>query len=730
MSVRFKYLKIVVFTILLAVISFKYSFAQEENSQRPKVGLVLSGGGAKGMAHVGVLKVLEEVGMPIDYIGGTSMGSIVGGLYAAGYSANQIDSIIHTINWEYLLSDAISRRELSITEKHEKDRFKLSFPFSRKGIKLPEGIIRGQHVESEFEKLTSPVYNIRDFNQLPIPFLCVAVDIESGDKVVFKEGSLSDAMRASMSIPSVFVPMEIDGHKYVDGGITDNFPVAEVIKMGADIIIGVDVGHGSQGKKESNLITLLADVIFMSSTKVMEENKKSVDIYISPDLKGLGTSSFTGGDSLILYGEEAGREVYSELKSLADSLNGLTEVKFIRKPQPSVDSILIKSIQIEGLLNRSEKFATADVPFSVLEWVTPKEIQDAVEDIYASGYYDKVTSELIEEVDGTRLILHFREKIGGLLRFGFYYDNDYKAALFLNGTFYNLLINDSKLAVTLGLGRSPSLNVQYFMDKGPIPAPGVEFSSSWETVHIYADSSRSKIASVNYSISDAKLFIQSNFTNFFAFRLGGEWTHGVVRPDVSLIEFGNISDNFWGLFGTLYADTYDHPYFPKKGQQAIASVKFASNVELSPIYNFRFRYRFAQRLSDKFTLIPSFYGGISIGDSIPLQYSFPLGGLTEMNRFGHMPFIGYKYFETGNDNVLFARFDLQFQFYKNMYLILMGNVGYQSDDVNKIFKPEGLISGYGLTYGIDTPVGPLKISIMRSGEKQGFMGHVQLGYWF
>ena len=728
MNLHFSIYKCLVLFILS--ISFSESYAQELEKQRPKVGLVLSGGGAKGMAHVGVLKVLEEVGMPIDYIGGTSMGSIVGGFYAAGYSANQIDSIIHTINWDYLLSDGITRRELSITEKYDNDRFLLSFPFSKKGIKLPEGIIRGQHIESELTKLCTPVYNINDFNQLPIPFLCVAVDIEAEEKVVFKEGNLPNALRASMSIPSVFVPMEIDGRKYVDGGIIDNFPVGEVKKMGADIIIGVDVGHGSQEKKEANLITTLEDIIFLYSARLMEENKKSVDIYINPDLKGLGTSSFSDGDSLISYGESAGLAVYSELQSLADSLNKLSNTKFIRKPQPKVDSIFIKSIQIEGLENRSEKFATADVPFSVLEWVTPKDIQDAIEGIYSSGYYNKVTSELIKEKDGSRLIIHFKEKIGGLLRFGFYYDNDYKATLFLNSTFYNWLINDTKFSITLGLGRSPSINLQYFIDKGPVPAPGFEVSSSWETIYGYSDSTRQKVLSANYSITNANLFIQSNFSDFLTFRLGGEWTHGILKPNVSLIEFGNITDNFWGLFGSLYSDTYDQSYFPKRGQQAYISVKFLSNVDLEPITRFKVRYRFAQRLSEKFTLIPSIYGGISIGDSIPFQYSFPLGGLTEMGKFGHMPFVGYKYFETGNDNVMFARLDLQFQFYKNMYFIFMCNAGYQSDDFNDIIKPEGLISGFGLTYGIQTPIGPIKVSVMRSGERKGLLGNVQLGYWF
>ena len=702
-----------------------------QNNKRPKIGLVLSGGGAKGMAHVGVLKVLEEVGMPIDYIGGTSMGGIVGALYAVGYSADSLEKIIKELDWDYLLSDNIRRRDLSITEKIDEDRYLLSFPFGRKGIKLPAGIIRGQHIENKFAKLCAPVYKIRDFNKLPIPFLCVALDIEKGEKVVLNKGYLPDAMRASMSIPSVFEPKVIDGIKMVDGGLVDNLPVRDVIEMGADIIIGVDIGYGSQGKKDDiSLFSIMEDAMFVYSARVMKENKKLVDIFIQPDLKGLSTGSFKSADSLIAYGEEEARSVYNDLKHLADSVNSLVGYKYTRKPVATIDSIYIKSIQIKGLKERSEKFTKANMPFSVLEWVTIDEINNTVENIYASNYFNRIVYELQPEEDGARLIINVEEKTGGQLRFGFYYDIDYKATLFLNTTFHNLLLKDSKMSLTFGLGRSPEFEFLYFLDKGTIPAPGVKLSGQWTNVHIFSDTTRKKLATLNYSVTNFKLFLQSNISHFLSVQVGGEWTHARLSPDISFMRFGNLSDNYWGLFASIFVDSYDHPSFPKKGHQGRVVAKFAANVYIPPVKYLKLNYRFARKLSRRTTIIPSVNGGISSGDSIPIQYMFPLGGLTELNKFGHIPFIGYKFYEISNNNVLFARVDFQVEIRKNMYLTLLGNAGYQGNTFNDLFQVSGFISGFGLSYGLDTPVGPLKLIVMKAGERKGILGYVQLGYWF
>jgi len=721
----------IVVNILLIHSFTAWSQESKANQERPKVGVVLSGGGAKGIAHIGVLKILEEVGMPIDYIGGTSMGSLVSALYSVGYSIDSLEGIIRAQDWDYLLSDKILREELSITEKQDNDRFLLSFPISKKGINLPAGIIRGQHIENTFTELCSPAYKTRDFSKLPIPFLCIALDINTGKKIILKEGNLSDAMRASMSIPSVFVPKEIDGHILVDGGLIDNFPVADIKAMGADIIIGVDVGHGSQTNDDKlSILTIMNNAMFLYSEKIMKESLKSVDLFIQPELHGLSTASFSSGDSLMVYGENAARKVYKQLKELADSINSFGGIKYERKELVPVDSVFIKSIQVNGLVHMTKKLVTADLPFSVLEWVKITDITKAVENIYATNYFNKVTYELVSEGEGARLILKFQEKENGFLRLGLYYDSDYFASFFLNTTFYNTIAKNSKLSITAGLGRTPSIDVLYFIDKGPVPAPGIDLYGQYSNINILDEENGNKLASVNSYFLSSRIFLQSNFSHFLYLRAGAEWLHYKFSPNISLIDFGTFIENYYTFFFETHFDTYERAYYPTRGNQGNLVMKIIGNGVNTPIYYSSFDYRFAQKLSKKLVINPSFYGGGYFTDTTTLAFGFPIGGMTNPGRLDNFPFIGYRYFELSGNLFLAGRIDLRYNIYKNFYLSLLGNVGYYSDILGDLFNSNSFISGYGLSLGIDTPIGPINASLVKSGERSATFGHLQIGFWF
>jgi len=213
-------------------------------ADRPKIGLALGGGGARGCAHVGVLRVLDKMHIPIDYIAGTSMGAVVGGLYASGLSVDEIERALVTTDWNDALADRTRYRELTFRRKDDENRYLTSFDAGLHGIRLalPSGLRSAQKLRFLLQSYLIPVAGVHDFSKLPIPFKAVASDIETGDAVVLDHGDLAAAIRASMSIPGVFSPMEMDGHLLVDGGITDNIPVDVARGMGADIVIAVDVG--------------------------------------------------------------------------------------------------------------------------------------------------------------------------------------------------------------------------------------------------------------------------------------------------------------------------------------------------------------------------------------------------------------------------------------------------------------------------------------------------------
>ena len=272
---------------------FPYASQAQDSIKRPKIGLVLSGGGAKGFAHIGVLKVLEQTGIKIDYIGGTSMGAVVGGLYASGYNAAQIDSIVKVTNFDNLLIDYIPRSSKSFYEKRNDELYALVLPFNNFKIGVPQSLSKGVFNYNLYNKLTLHVRHIRDFNQFPTPFFCMATDIEKGQQVFLDKGVLAQALLASSALPSVFSPVILNGNLLVDGGVTNNYPIEEMRKLGADIIIGVDVQNGLRDRTQLNDATkILFQITNLDMIERMKLHSKRTDIYIKPDIKDYGAVSF------------------------------------------------------------------------------------------------------------------------------------------------------------------------------------------------------------------------------------------------------------------------------------------------------------------------------------------------------------------------------------------------------------------------------------------------------
>ena len=253
------------------------SFAQEKKDV--KIGLVLSGGGAKGLAHIGALKVIEEAGIQIDYIGGSSMGAIVGALYASGYSATQLDSIFHEINFNILIQDEVPRSAKTFYEKEETEKYVLTLPFDDFKISFPSGLSKGQNIYNLISRLTMHLGNIQDFSKMPIPFFCIASNIETGEQVILERGSLAKAVSASGAIPSVFSPVKIDGKLLTDGGVTNNYPVTELRERGVDIIIGVDVQDSLADRKQlRSVFDILTQINNFRTISDMRKKIKLTDL--------------------------------------------------------------------------------------------------------------------------------------------------------------------------------------------------------------------------------------------------------------------------------------------------------------------------------------------------------------------------------------------------------------------------------------------------------------------
>ncbi|MGW8317240.1 MAG: patatin-like phospholipase family protein, partial [Bacteroidales bacterium] len=373
-----------------------------EQGSRPKIGYVLSGGGAKGIAHVGVLKVLEEVGLQPDVITGTSMGSIIGGLYALGYTADEISQLIETTDWSTILTNEIPSNQVIMRRKYEYNRFMIQIPVYGTKIELPSGLIEGQKLSQLFSQLAWRQAGVEDFHKFPIPYTCIATDLLEGEMVEIHTGDLSSAMRASMAIPSVFTPVVRDtSHILVDGGVVRNFPVQEAIDLGADIIIGVYVGFEREMKPEElrSLTSIMTRTSLLAGSHDVEDQIQYVDLLIVPDLEGYSASSFSDGVAIMNLGEASAREQIDRLRALADSVNAIQSPPVIHQLPPN-DSVFISEIQVEGATLSMTRFVIEKSELSAATWLHPEELNKGIDRLFGTLFFDRIDYALESREEG------------------------------------------------------------------------------------------------------------------------------------------------------------------------------------------------------------------------------------------------------------------------------------------------------------------------------------------
>jgi len=385
----------IVFLLFTSVI-----FSQEVDEKKDiKVGLVLSGGGAKGFAHVAVLKVLEEAGVRVDYIGGTSMGAIVGALYASGYSASQLDSIIRTVDYDAILSSNTPRKSKPFYEKEDGEKYALTLPIRKRSVGIPTAMSEGQNVFNLLAELTQHVNDIQDFNKLPIPFLCIATNLESGKQKVLNQGFLPLAVKASASLPTLLAPVEINGELFTDGGVVNNFPVEEVKKMGPDIIIGVDIQSGLRSKEELNsALKILNQVVGFQMYNTLQHKYKIVDLLIKPNLENYNVVSFSDVNAIMKQGDSASRANMTQLKDIARSQ---IKEKPLNKVKQNFKKFHISKIEITGNKNYSRAYILGKLNLKKKDTTSYKSLVESVNNLTATGNFEIVQYEIDEAENGS-----------------------------------------------------------------------------------------------------------------------------------------------------------------------------------------------------------------------------------------------------------------------------------------------------------------------------------------
>jgi NTE family protein len=749
-------IKIFLFLFLIFLAGAPLNILAQESPVRPKVGLVLSGGGAHGIAHLGVIRVMEEAGLRPDYITGVSMGSIIGGMYSIGYSADSLYKILKRINWKLVLSNHIPQNKVIFLEKDHFNNSIISLPLTSRKILLPSGLISGQQFENNLSFYTWPAADINDFSKLPIPFMCLGTNIIKYKIVELKTGYLADAIRASSSIPSVFTPIKVDNILLLDGGLIRNFAASEVKEMGADIVIGSYVGFDAYNEGElQSVYGILKQIAMFRSVADFEEQKKYVDVLIEPETDKFPLLGFENVDSIIQKGYEAALPFKSYFKKLADSLNRIGQ-------QRPIENILDKQFYFFDKIEISgNKFYSDEQILGVLD-ISPGEkvgkylITDKIEILYGKAWFDKVKYRIIPRNDSLILNIDCIEKPKAMLYGSGYYDNSLQAGLILGVSVKDFFTRRSVININSLISQFYRLdiNVIQFIDKNQI------FGVS---ANLYTDNTlfpmlelrgeRGNVYSRNF-IPGLSVNQRLGLNHMMSLSADFEKLDLILRYDAD-VPLKNFSYNYLSAIYNYQVNSLDTKQFPTRGTllniSGSASRLFSASIRTDTsktvfksknhgefsfdrFYTFSVSIRHYFEINSKLTFA---LGGdalfITHSDSVSAQNNFYLlGGIESLNKRS-IPMVGFHPNEIPVKKVAGVRGELDVKMTEDFHLTLMANI-FAAQEANHI-SGFSILTGYGIGFGYMSLMGPMKIGIMQGlyNEEKVFRqikGYISLGFNF
>lgn len=549
----------------------------QKSGDRPKIGLVLSGGGAKGMAHVGVIRAMEKAGIRPDFVVGTSMGSVVGGLYAMGYSSDELEQIIRSIDWDLIISNRVGFETIAFEEKEYYNRYLLEFPIRNGKISLPSGLIEGQMLSEVLHYYTWPARKYHNFDEFPIPFRCIATDISTGEPVIFKEGYLHDALRSSIAIPTAFTAFQLDSTMVVDGGVVNNFPVDVVREMGADFVIGVNVSDEDfiKAEKLEGFAAILMQLSMAKSLGKTAENIKQTDIYIKPDLGPYGTASFDDFDAILKIGDVTGEKFYPQFKQVADSL-GLSDhaqgIGLDARP------IRFENITVIGNSLFPTPLILSKLDIKAGDEVTRDQVQDGINRVFGMNGFYKVDYSLVPASEGNySLQIRVKEKSSRLLNTSIHYDNQFSAGILINYTARDMIGKSSRTVAVADISQNPKFRIDHYKYVGQAKKLAFNLRLNYlnQELPSYEDGEETSLSIVKNSRAEAQLISTSSLKESFSFGALYENNNSKVRLNSFFPEeIKNVYQSYIGARLRYYRNSQNDRNYPTRGAEGLLETVF------------------------------------------------------------------------------------------------------------------------------------------------------------
>lgn len=724
-------------------------------SEKPekRVALVLCGGGAKGAAHIGVLKMLEECGLKVDMIVGTSIGGIVGGLYSIGYDAETLREIVSGLDWNYMLSNVTLRKNMEFSQKAMDQVYFLQLPFytlradneddnkanDTPSARLPAGMVNGQNIQNLLTRLCVGYQDSTNFLNLPIPFCCVATNLETGEEFLLKEGNLPVSLRATMAIPGFFAPVTINGKVLTDGGMVNNFPVDVARALGADIVIGVDIQNDLYKSDELKSVTqIFGQIVSLMGNERYLKNIQDVDIYINPDVTGYSTYSFNSAaiDTLYERGYKAALLQKEALEKLAADRPPFHSATVVRK-----DTFFIADIHCTGISQSDAGWLLKKAGLKAGGHISATEIDRAISILYGTNAFSSVTYRISNSAiheNCQNLTLEFVRGPANIFAMGAHFDSEETAAILLHLGIGTRDLFGSRLALTGRLSYNAYGKAEYSYIFRNFPKVNLSYMFKSTDMNIYSRGELSRYMSFLHH--EIELSLSNMFLRNFDFSAGVRfeafnYTH-ILSNSTSGSYVPNLNiKSFLSYFINAKMDNRDNRTFATRGVAFDASASlfqpdFSKNNSIFATVSLNLNG--AIPLAERITLLPSLYYRSYIAHSLYMPYMNFAGG-SESGRYlaQQIPFMGINYAEEFFQNIMIGRVDLRGKIKENHYLYGIVNYMREGDVFENMFSHNG--TGYwgaALKYVYNTRFGPLGLDCHWSDYNKKIGFYFSIGHYF
>ena len=722
---------------------------------RKRVAVVLSGGGAKGMAHIGVLKVLERAGIPVDIVTGTSMGSIIGGLYAIGYNANALDSMVRVQDWSYVITDREDLRNQSLGDRRKQNTYLYTTGMTI-GKKDPQagGFIKGKNLAELFQQLCTGYTDSLDFTHgLRIPFACVATNIVDNSEVDFHSGRLPQAMRASMAIPAAFSPVRIGDMVLVDGGLKNNYPADIAREMGADVIIGVTVqGAPKVAEDMSGTMSILSQIIDVNCKNKYDENLKITDLHLQVDTKGYGSASFSQAaiDTLIRRGEETAQRHWDDIVALKRTIgidaSFRPTILHPLRPQVMTEKQRVTGYTFENLTPQAEQFLRQKFHLSRVDSIDAKLQQQLTTSMRMDLFYQTAECRLVPDGNGVRVVIAAGNRKTAQLHAGFRYDTEEHAAMQLGLDIPLKTAIPVNTDITLRLGKRIMARGELTIHPRSFTRPTISFTFHRNDVDIYKDGDLDY--NIRYNQFQAECLPIHFDMRHFNLQMGLRWDFMHYRNKLGSdrsMQMKLKNEHFLSYRMRVKYNSEDNWYFPTHGARFSAEYAYVTNDltrltvrdadgnklgRTTGMSDVSANWRMSFPLSQRFTLQPMVYGRLLFGDVVPPVFSNAVGG----DWFGHyveqqMPFAGIGNLEYVSNQFVALQLQAQQRIGTSSYVLLRLAGAQQADKLKELLDHRTLL-GVQAAYYYNTMFGPVGAALGYSNRTKEPYFFLNLGYEF